>query len=469
MTRRKSIRSFLLGSAPDLQRDQLATYTKARSEQGNFAEFRLGPPRIGMIFNAAFHPDAAHQVLATDAQSYAKDAPIFREIVHFFGDGLLTSHDQRWRQHRRIVQPLFTRKAVAGHLDAMGEAAERLIAAIGRDGSGGRPVDLVEHSNLYALDVLGAVVFGADLVQTAAALHETLPLLSRHVANRGLAAVRVPYWIPSPANRRGERARTRLWTTVDEIIARRRQRADTDTRDLLGLLLAATDPETGLGLSDEDVRAEALVFLAAGHETTATVLTFALDLLARHPAMQDRVRAEVASLGEHRPLDAHHLDSLHWTSKVVDETMRLYPPGHTIVRRATTDVVLNGCPLPSGRIVAINIWGLHRNPEIWNDPERFDPDRFAVDRPNGDDSDGDSLTSQPGENAIDRYAYLPFGGGPRKCVGAHLATAEILIGLAETVRAYTLEPVGTPPGLDVGVVLRPRPPVFCLLTPTGPS
>jgi cytochrome P450 len=469
MTTRQSVRSFLLGAAPDLKRDQLAAYAKARAEQGNLAEFRLGPPRIGMIFNAAFHPRAAHQVLAKDAQSYAKDVPVFREIAHFIGDGLLTSHGQRWRQHRRIVQPLFTRQAVAAHIDAMAGATDRLVSAFGLDGSQGRPVDLVEHTNRYALDVLGAVVFGADLVQTAPILHETLPLLSTQVANRGLAAVRLPRWIPSPANRRSEKARRLLWTTVDGIIARRRQQADGDGRDLLGRLLAATDPETGISLSDDDVRAQALVFLTAGHETTATVLTFALDLLARHPSVQERVRAEVDSLGDRRPLCADDLESLHWTRKVIDETMRLFPPGHTLVRRATTDVVVDGCPLPAGRIVAISLWGLHRNPEIWNDPERFDPDRFVVDRTDGAESDDDSLAGEPGEASIDRYAYLPFGGGPRKCIGAHLATAEMLVGLAATVRAYTLEPVGTAPGLDVGALLRPRPPVLCRLTPASTS
>ena len=465
MTARQSIRSFLLGDAPDLQRDQLAAYTKARTEQGNLAEFRLGPPRIGLIFNAAFHPNAAHQVLAKDAQSYSKDVPVFGEIAHFIGDGLLTSHGQRWLQHRRIIQPLFTRQAIAGHIEAMAEPTDRLVSALGLAGSQGRPVDLLEHANRYALDVLGAVVFGADLVQTAPVLHETLPLLSTHAAKRGLAAVRLPRWIPSLANRRSEKARRLLWTTVDGIVARRRQQAEAGGRDLLGRLLAATDPETGVSLSDDDVRAEALVFLTAGHETTATVLTLALDLLARHPEAQERVRGEVDALGGRRPLRAEDLNSLNWSRKVIDETMRLFPPGHTVVRRAITDVVVDGCPLPAGRIVAINLWGLHRNPAIWNDPERFDPDRFVADRSDGEEEAGDSLAGEPGEASIDRYAYLPFGGGPRKCIGAHLATAEILAGLAATIRAYTLEPVGTAPELDVGVVLRPRPPVLCRLTP----
>ncbi|MGI8806856.1 MAG: cytochrome P450 [Acidimicrobiales bacterium] len=240
------------------------------------------------------------------------------------------------------------------------------------------------------------------------------------------------------------------------MIARRRSAArqasglstgSEERNDLLSLLLTATDPETGAGLDDIAVRDQALIFLLAGHETTGATLAFALHLLGRHPDVQQRVRDEVDQLAQRRPLEAADVDKLSYTAHVIEETMRLYPAGHTLVRRSTDDNVLAGHSVPPKRIVAVSVWAIHHNPAVWPDPYRFDPDRFERRKAA---ADGDREGGQ-----ASRYAHLPFGGGPRSCIGQYLAMAEMVVAVATVVRAFVLEATLEEPPLDVGVSLLP--------------
>jgi cytochrome P450 len=296
----------------------------------------------------------------------------------------------------------------------------------------------------YALDALGRAVLGDDVGAARPVLREALPLLSAHAVRRGLAIVRLPPSLPTPANRRAQQTQARIYALVDELIARRRS-GQRSGDDLLSLLLAARDPEGGAGIDDRGVRDQALVFLLGGHETTGSALALTLQLLASHTDVQERVRAEVTSVLGDRPPTAEDIERLRYTAQVVDEALRMYPPGHTLVRTAVEDSRLLGHPVPKGRIVAISIWGIHHNASVWPDPERFDPDRFAV-----SDTDGETSADQG------RYAHLPFGGGPRACIGAHLAMTELVIAVAAVLRAYRMRAVLETPVLDVALTLRPR-------------
>lgn len=441
--------SLLLGSARDLQRDQLGTYERVMRDHGDLVRFRIGPPRLGFEFDAVFTPEGAHQVLAADARRYEKDAPVYRELSWAIGNGLLTNDGDRWRRHRRIVQPLFTRRRVTDHAGAVTAAAADLVASWRDDVRAGHHVDLHRSGTRYALQVLGRAVFGDDVETASPTLGAAIPALSAHVARRGLAAVRSPAWLPTPANQRAESARRALWGLVDELIARRRDEAGEGSGDLLDLLLAARDPEDDTAFDDDAVRDEALVFLIAGHDTTSAALAFALHLLARHPAVQDRVRDEVTAMVGGRPVEGGDVDALPFTSQVVAESLRLYPLGHTIVRRASEETTLLDHPIAAGRIVAVSVWGIHRNPAVWPDPDRFDPDRFAPER----------------SGSRHRYAHLPFGGGPRSCIGEPLAMLELVVAVAAVVQAYRLDsPVASPP-LDVGLTLRPAGSLPCRATP----
>jgi cytochrome P450 len=431
--------SGLLGATRQLQRDQLGTYAHAMATQGDMARFRVGPPRIGFEFDAVFSPEGAHQVLAGDAGNYVKDAPVIGEFRHFLGDGLLVSSGERWLRHRRIAQPLFTKKAATSHLESIAAATDDLVAWVEADLAADRPVDLHSLSMRYALSALGRSVFGKDIVQVAPVLREVLPPLGDHLKHRALTPVRSPHWLPTPANRRGERIRRVVWDLADSLIAERR-RAGTEGTDLLSRLLSARDPETGEALSDDDVRDEVIIFLIAGHETTGSALAFTLHLVGRHEEVQDRLRAEAAGVGP-----THDADRLRYTTQVVNEAMRLYPPAHTVVRKAAAGTELLGYPVQEGRIVAVSIWGVQHQPAIWPDPFAFSPDRQAA----------TSAAAEPARRSAG-YTQFPFGGGPRKCIGEHLAMAELTAAVAALVSRYHLQSMLVEPNVEVDLALRPK-------------
>ena len=437
--------SWLFGAARDLRRDQLGTYRRALGAHGGgIVRFRVGPPGIGFEFDTVFRPEEARQVLATDAAQYDKEVPAFEEFRWVMGNGLLTSDGDLWRRDRRIVAPLFTRRRVVSHVGTMSSAAARLVSSWDAAAAEGGEVDLHDAGMHYALDVLGRTVFGEDVERLVAVLRDTVPLLSEFAARRALSAVRTPASWPTPANLRASRARDLLWGVVDDLVTTRRA-ASSAAGDLLSLLLTARDPETGEALDDVAVRDQALTFLIAGHETTGTTLALALHLLGRHQAEQQRVRDEVATVAGDGPISDSGIDQLVYTTHVVNEALRLYPSGHTIVRHAHSSASLAGHEVPPGRIVAVSVWGIHHNPDVWESPERFDPDRFAR---HVDDAEP--------AGQVARYAHLPFGGGPRGCIGQHLAMAELVVAVATVVRAFSLEAVDREPELDVGATLRPR-------------
>jgi cytochrome P450 len=450
--------SLVLGCARQLQRDQLGTYAEAMAAHGDIARFRVGPPRVGFEFDTVFSPQGAHQVLAADAGHYVKDAPVIGEFRHFLGDGLLVSRGERWLSHRRIAQPLFTRRAVSSHLEAIAAATDDLVSWCDADARAGKPIDLHALSMRYALSALGRSVFGKDIVQVAPTLREVLPPLGEHLKHRALAPVRSPHWFPSPANRQGERIRKVVWDLADSLIAERRATGAEGT-DLLSRLLHARDPDTGEALSDADVRDEVIIFLIAGHETTGSALAFTLQLLGRHEAAQDRVRAEAAAAlelaADGRPA-TRNLERLPYTTQVVTEAMRLYPPAHTVVRRANADTELLGYPVHNGRIVAVSIWGVQHRSTVWDDPFTFSPERQVAGA-----ATGDSASRSSG------YRQFPFGGGPRKCIGEHLAMAELTAAVAALVERYRLGSLLDVPNIEVDLSLRPKGALPCRFEPVA--
>ena len=414
------------------------------AEHGDIAQLRVGPPGIGFTFDAVFAPEGARQVLAADAGHYIKDAPVIGEFRHFLGNGLLVSEGERWRRDRRIAAPLFTRRAVGGHLETIGRAAGDLVSWCEADAAAGRPIDLTQLSMRYALHALGHTVFGDDIVQAAPTLRSVLPALGDHLKKRSLAPVRTPHSWPTPANRRAEAIRKTVWDLADTLIANRRASGAQGT-DLLSRLLAARDPETGDALSDDDVRDEAIIFLIAGHETTGSALAFTLQLLGSHAEVQERARAEVLDRVGSEADAQYEIERLPYIAQVVDEAMRLYPPAHTVVRRASEETELLGYTVPKGRIVAVNIWGIHHRPSVWSDPFEFSPERFEASR-----------TAPDASRRASGYTHLPFAGGPRACIGEHLAMAELVAAVGALLSTYRLRSHLESPNLEVDLALRPK-------------
>ncbi|MFD8548654.1 cytochrome P450 [Streptomyces sp. NPDC059649] len=443
-----------LGSMLDLRRDSLSTFLKAQREHGDVVRLEAGPPGLRSVFHAVFAPEGVQQILASQAANFRKDHPLYEEVRQAFGNGLLTSQDADYLRQRRLVQPLFTKRRVDGYASAVtGEAAgvvDRWRSA--EDAT----VDLVPEMNRLALRTVARILFGLDTEEAVAAIHRCSPVINAYVVQRAYVPVKIPRQWPTPGNLRARAAMDELDALCDRIVAERRAATaaadDPDAAeggdDLLSLLAAAGNAEDG-SLDATEVREQVLIFLLAGHETTATSLAFTLHLLARHPEEQARVRAEIDRVLADREPTAADLDRLPYLTQALKESMRLYPAAPVVSRRAVEATEICGFRIPAGADVVVAPWVTHRDPELWPDPERFDPGRFA-----------------PGREADrHRYAWFPFGGGPRACIGQHFSMLESVLALATLLRAYELHAVDEEVPVAAGITLQPTGPARVRLRP----
>ncbi|NHA69824.1 cytochrome P450 [Phycicoccus flavus] len=382
--------------------------------RGDVVRTVLGPPGFDREVWLLGHPDAAARVLSgSSAASFVKRDPVYTETGYWLGHGILTAEGEEWTRQKRFVQPVFTKQAVDGYADLMGEEIAAVVAE--QDATGEDVVDLGAWMQRLTLRVVVRALFGAAEEDVVARVRRSFPVVADTVVRRGVGVLRLPPTVPTPRVVRGRRGRSELFGVCEEIIAARRASGATGGTDLLSRLLAARDGDAGL--TDAEVRDQVLVFLLAGHETTATALTFALHLLGRHREVQDAVRAEArGALAVERPASAVAAD-LPMTRAVVEETMRLYPSAPFTSRLVVRDDTVMGHPVRPGVTVVLAPWNIHRHPEFWTDPLVFDPSRFA-----------------PGVPRRHRYAWMPFGGGPRACIGQHFALVEAVLALAHVLR-----------------------------------
>ncbi|WP_328771214.1 cytochrome P450 [Streptomyces sp. NBC_00286] len=449
----------LFGSMSELLNDPLAAYLRARSRYGDVVRFRAGPPGLRRNLYAVFSAEGAQQVLATQAADFRKDNVVYEELRESIGNGLLTSQDDTYLRQRRLIQPLFTRRRVDGYAHQVADEAAA-VAEAWREAPGGA-LELVGEMRRFALRMVGRILFGTDGEKASEVIERTMPLLQEYSLKRGMAPVKPPRTWPTPANRRAGRHQAELFALCDTIIESRRggpgdaSQDDTGgdgTEDLVTLLVRAENAEDG-SLDAAELREQVLIFLLAGHETTATALAFALHLLARHPEQQKRVRDEVDRVlggpGGRAPTAAD-MAELPYLTMVLKEAMRLYPSAPVIGRRAVADAVIDGVRIPAGADILVSPWVTHRHPDYWPDPERFDPERFTPEA----------------EAGRPRYAWFPFGGGPRACIGQHLSMLESVLGLAVLLQAYEFEATDTGEvPLGAAVTLIPKAPVRCRITP----
>lgn len=437
--------SFLLGSARDLRRDMLGACERAFRRYGDLVRFRAGPPGARVELHMLFHPDAAHRVLAGWSANYRKDNVFYHELRSAFGDGLLTTQDAEWQRQKRYLQPLFAPKRVTGYAAAMAEQVQHLVRRWQARPPG--PIDLHAEMTRLTLAAVCRILFGDDLDRALPVVRRSFPVLGDAVRRRALAGGRVPLGWPTPVNHRLRRARHDLHGVCEEILAQRRAGGHR-REDLLGLLLDTGD-EAG-SLSDAEVRDQVLIFLLAGHETTSTALTYALHLLGGHPDVQRRVRVEVDSVaGGARTLTAQDVSALEYTTMVLKEAMRLYPSAPFIGRQAVADDQICGYHIPAGAEVVLAPWITHRHPAFWDRPAHFEPQRFIPQR----------------EKARHRYAWFPFGGGPRACIGQHFSMLESVIALATLTREFDFAAAPGEPPRTNHITLRPTHGVPSHITP----
>jgi cytochrome P450 len=402
-----------------LARNPLEAWTKAHFEK----PIVMGGLSIGRVALVS-DPAAIRRVLMDNSQNYHKDWLQRRVLSAGLSNGLLTAEGQQWRMQRRALAPLFARRTVLSFSVAMIDAAAALVERLKlRDG---QIEDIAVEATRLTLDVLERTMFSDGLGRSP----EEIRLAMKHYFEAigrldPFDVLGLPNWVPR-LSRWKVRPMLRLFeSAIDAIVSTRRRRIaedpDSVPRDILTLLLEARDPETGEGLSEVEVRANILTFIAAGHETTANSITWSLFLLSQSPEWRRRVQAEAD-----RELDGDVeglAERLVETRAVIDEANRLYPPIAAISRAALAPDELAGEPIRRGTMVVIAPYVLHRHRALWADPDAFDPNRFL---------DG-------ARERIDRFAYLPFGVGPRICIGATFALQEASIVVATVMRHFTLE------------------------------
>jgi cytochrome P450 len=422
----------LLGNLLEFRSDRLNLQRRLVAECGDAGWFRMGPVPVLMLSS----PELVHAALVDNNDAFVKS----RGLGHFgrplLGNGLLTSeHDQHKRQ-RKLLAPAFQHKRIAAYATIMADHAERAQAAW----PDGAELDLAEEMMKLTLAIVGRTLFDADVTAEARVVSDALTDAMEWMVGSISTLLNFPYRWPTPRNRKMQRAVAAL----DEIVYRiiRERRADpTDRGDVLSMLLAARDEDDGTGMDDRQARDEVMTLILAGHETTANALAWTWHLLADQPAIYDRVQAELDRVLDGRTPRMEDLPALPYTLQVLKESMRLYPPAYIVGREATRDVQLGPHALKKGAIVMGNIFGLHHRADFFPDPERFDPDRFTP----------------AAEKAIPKGAYMPFGAGPRICIGNHFAMMEghlILATLAQRFRFSRPAPATIVP--EPLVTLRPK-------------
>lgn len=390
---------------------------KLRDAGGPVTRVTLGPGWLIPPIVLATSPQGIRDIVSVRDGSVDKTSAVATELRRLLGGNLFVLPHAEWLPRRRTLQPVFTRQRVRQFGGHMAEAAEQ-VCAKWRDGT---EIDLDAQCRTLTLRALGRSVLGLDLDERSDAIAEPLRVATSYAVRRALRPLRAPEWLPTPARRRARAAAGAIRDLADEILHACRADADREA-PLVHALLAATDPETGESLSPSEIRDEMIIFLFAGHDTTATTLSYALWALGHHPDLQERIAAEVAELGG-RQLTPDDVARLGFTVQVLQEALRMCPPGPTGTRMATRDVEVAGYRVKAGTMLAFGRMAVQTDPSLWADPQRFDPERFSAERDHG----------------RDRWQYLPFGGGPRSCIGDHFAMLEATLALATVVRRVEIE------------------------------
>lgn len=400
---------------------------RSRAHHGDLMRLRVA----WMPIYVASSPGFARHVLLDRRDIYEKTSRSSREIRHIAGASLLTAVGPDWAAKRQVLHPAFKANVIGLYHDVMEVSTASALERWRLEVPEGGVLDMAQEMMRLTYGIVSSALLGEDLDQTAHEVDDALRFMLTHVVAR-LQAPSVPLDWPTPGNRRFHRERARLHALVDAVIARRRA-APREPRDLLDAMLQASSC-AGPALDATWLRDEVATLLLSGHETTANALTWTWYLLSRHPEIQERAAAAARAAAD--PVSCAYL------RQVLFESMRLYPPIWLVERQAQAADTLGGHAIPRGANVAVAIWLLHRHPEFWPEPERFDPERFRDSQQHG----------RPGDH------YLPFGLGPRTCLGLNFAVHEALIVLARSLTRVRVVPVqgGTDAVPVPGVTLRPR-------------
>jgi cytochrome P450 len=393
--------------------DPLAFGLMIARDFGDIAYYRIGPLRVYQLN----HPDLVRQILVEQPEKFYKPKVLKRAARPVAGEGLLTSDGALWKQQRKLIQPAFHQRQLAVYADVMVAYALRMTESF----ADGEVREIGAEMAKLTLSIVVKSLFGSDLPLEARELGGSVLAVLDAVNQRMNSVLGLPSWVPTRRNLREKRALAKLDGMLRVLIQTRR--ASRESRDdLLSVLLAAVDEESGFRMTDQQLRVEMMTLFLAGHETTATALTWTWYLLSRHPEVEAKLQEELRSVLDGRVPTLADLPKLPYTEMVVRESIRVYPPAPLFGREPIEDVTIGGYDVPRGSLIIVNTYALQRDERFFPDPERYDPDRFT-----------------PGwEERIPRYAYLPFGGGPRICIGNAFAMMEMRLILATVAQRYRL-------------------------------
>jgi cytochrome P450 len=435
-----------VGVLPQVRRDQLAFFVGAARDYGDVAMLDFGLQQFLLVS----HPDGLKHVLHDNLRNYVKCYDVVKPLL---GQGLVTSEGDLWRGQRRLMQPAFHRERIRGFVETMTGDASAMLDRWAQAHRAGAPVDVADAAMRLTQSIIVKTMFsegGLGTAEEEERVHQAFTVTLEYFTYLMFPRLRFPGWVPTPTNRRFQRAIQTLEEVVYRLIAERRRAGPDGRTDLLSMLVHARDEETSAGMSDRQVRDEVMTIFLAGHETTATTLAWAWYQLSLHPEVAQRLEAEVDQVLQGRVPTAEDVPHLPYTRMVVDETLRLYPAAWMFARAAVGEDQVGGYRVAPGQMLMISPYVLHRRPDLWPNPEAFDPLRFTP------------------EHALHRhkYAYLPFSGGPRVCIGNTFAQMEATLVLAMAAQRFRLHLVpGRPVRAEPTSTLRPRPGVWMTVHP----
>lgn len=409
--------------------------------------------RLALGYYLISHPDDVCHVLQENRDNYWRGSEAHRRSGGLFGKGLVFNDGEDWRRQRRLLTPAFAPQAVARYVPIIAAQAQAMLQRWSPLADQGSPIDVKAEMLQLTQDIILRAISGAFVRESGARVAEAMTVLSEYVAGNVGAPIHVPARLPTPRNLRFRKALRTLDAMLADVVAQGCQGGPGGT-DILSALLAAGARPGGRAMSKEQLRDELVTLFIAGHETTAHTLSWLAYLLSKHPEVQRRLGHEVDRVLAGRPPIAADLDRLEYADKVIRETLRLYPPAWILVREPYTDDVVGGSRIPARSTLLISPYVTHHRPDIWENPEGFDPERFSPEN----------------EFARPRFAWYPFGGGPRLCLGRAFAMAELKLVLALLTQHYRLElQPGHSVRMDPKLTLAPAGELWMTVRHTSPS
>ncbi|MBW4607919.1 MAG: cytochrome P450 [Hassallia sp. WJT32-NPBG1] len=426
--------NILLGSIPDFVHDPIGTLLKTREQFGDVIELRFGWKPTYVVC----HPDGVKQVLQDNQQNYCKGEDY--QKMAFLGQGLVTSDGELWRRQRHVMQPAFHRQRVISFAKTMTDATAEMLQEWQLKFLQGEPLNVAAEMVRLTLRIACQTLFSTDVRDKTDAVGQAIITAADYEKQRVYKLINILQWLPTPQNLRYKQAVRFLDEVVLGIVEERRRLGE-DKGDLLSMLLEALDEETGKRISDQQVRDEMVTLFFAGHDTPANALSWTWYLLSKYPEVERKLHAEVVEVLGGRTPTFEDLPNLKYTTMVIEEAMRLYPPAWLISRTAIANDEIGGYHIPAGSIIQLAPYVTHRHPDFWENPEGFNPERFSPER----------SANRP------RYAYFPFSGGQRGCIGAAFGIMEVKLIVAMVVQAYRLHLVSSHPvELAPSITLRPK-------------